>query len=93
MAYCPGDNGNWLSSFEEECVSDLESDGDHEQQLLVDKELAARRLWLTFQNSANAVSHFYRGELYITLSIFNIMGVINLFMKQKLCFYLQCFKV
>jgi len=61
MAYCPGENGNWLSSFEEECVSDLESDGDYEEQLLVDKELAARRLWLTFQNSANAVSHFYRG--------------------------------
>ena len=62
MAYCPGDNSNWLSSFEEECVSDFESDGDCEQQLLVDKELAARRLWLTFQESANAVSHFYRGR-------------------------------
>jgi len=71
MAYCPGDNSNWLSSFEEECVSDLESDGDYEEQLLVDKELAARRLWLTFQNSANAVSHFYRGMCYIK---FNVTG-------------------
>lgn len=67
MAYCPGDNSNWLSSFEEECVGDLEAGGDFEQELLVDKELAARRLWLTFQESATAVSQFYRGNVLSSL--------------------------
>lgn len=67
MAYCPVDNSNWLSSFEEECVGDLEAGGDFEEELLVDKELAARRLWLTFQESATAVSQFYRGKLHCSL--------------------------
>ena len=65
MAYCPVDNSNWLSSFEEECVGDLEAGGDFEEELLVDKELAARRLWLTFQESATAVSQFYRGNCIV----------------------------
>ena len=64
MAYSPVDNSNWLSAFEEECVGDLEAGGDFEEELLVDKELAARRLWLTFQESATAVSHFYRGNCH-----------------------------
>ena len=76
MAHCPVDNSNWLSSFEEECVGDLEAGGDFEEELLVDKELAARRLWLTFQESANAVSQFYRGNVYYYINVF-LTEIIN----------------
>ena len=38
-----------------------EEEGDAEQDLLLEKDIAAQRLWQAFQESATAVAHLFRG--------------------------------
>ena len=66
MAEGPGNTGSsretqYLSTQEEQYISELE-DEDPEEQLAIEKELAAQRLWLAFQESAGAVSQLLRGQ-------------------------------
>ena len=64
MAESVGNTGSskesQYSTEEEQYISELE-DEDAEQQLAIEKELAAQRLWLAFQESAGAVSQLLRG--------------------------------
>ena len=52
---------NFLSPAEEGYIRDMEEQGDADQQLVLEKELAAQRLWQSFQESATAVAHLFRG--------------------------------
>ena len=57
------DPGN-LSPLEEQYLHESEpNDDDLELQLQGEKELASQKLWQTFQESATAVAHLFRGRL------------------------------
>ncbi len=68
-----GRDSNYLSPLEEEYIREAEADGDLDQQLLREKELAAQKLWLAFQDSATAVAHLFRGLLIsVHLSLISV---------------------
>lgn len=52
---------SFLSPLEEQFIQESEADEDIDQQLLHEREVAAHRLWVSFQDSATAVSHLFRG--------------------------------
>ena len=56
-----GREPGFLSPLEEQFIQESEADEDIDQQLLRERELAAHRLWVSFQDSATAVSHLFRG--------------------------------
>lgn len=53
--YSTGFYGQYLVYREQE------EEGDAEQELAVEKDIAAQRLWQSFQESATAVAHLFRG--------------------------------
>lgn len=55
------DPSAFLSPLEEQFIQESEADEDIDQQLLHEREIAAHRLWASFQDSATAVSHLFRG--------------------------------
>lgn len=55
-----GREPGFLSPLEEQFIQESEADEDIDQQLLRERELAAHRLWVSFQDSATAVSHLFR---------------------------------
>lgn len=55
-----GREGQYFSANEEQYIRELEEE-DAEQQLAIEKELSAQRLWLSFQESATAVTQLFRG--------------------------------
>ena len=63
------DPGN-LSPLEEQYLHESEpNDDDLELQLQGEKELASQKLWQTFQESATAVAHLFRGRSSLPLSL------------------------
>lgn len=63
------DPGN-LSPLEEQYLHESEpNDDDLELQLQGEKELASQKLWQTFQESATAVAHLFRGRSSLHLSL------------------------
>ena len=56
-----GREPGYLSPLEEQFIQESETDEDIDQQLLREREMAAHRLWASFQDSAMAVSHLFRG--------------------------------
>lgn len=48
-----------LTPLEEQYIRE-EEEGDAEQDLLLEKDIAAQRLWQAFQESATAVAHLFR---------------------------------
>lgn len=55
-----GREPGYLSPLEEQFIQESETDEDIDQQLLREREMAAHRLWASFQDSAMAVSHLFR---------------------------------
>lgn len=53
---------SFLSPLEEQFIQESEADEDIDQQLLREREMAAHRLWVSFQDSATAVAHLFRGQ-------------------------------
>ena len=53
---------SYLSPIEEQLIRESEADDDIDQQLLREREMAAHRLWVSFQDCATAVAHLFRGE-------------------------------
>ncbi|KAK3092118.1 hypothetical protein FSP39_025373 [Pinctada imbricata] len=51
---------NWLNSFEEQCLEELETEPNMEENLEAERELAEQKLWLQFQNSATAIAQLYK---------------------------------
>ena len=54
-----------LSPFEEQLFGEAEGGEDLDQQLNYEKEMAAHRLWVAFQDSATAVAHLFRGNMNV----------------------------
>lgn len=60
-----GGNEPWsFSNYERQCVEQLETQPDFEEQLAEEKEQAVQRLWNAFQNAAMACAQLYKG-LYL----------------------------
>lgn len=57
-----GRESSYLSPLEEEFLQDFEANEDIDQQLLSEKEVAAHKLWVAFQDSATAVAHLFKGK-------------------------------
>ena len=54
---------NNINNWEEQCVDSVECDlNDLEEKLSVDREENSQRLWLSFQNAANAVAQLFKGS-------------------------------
>ena len=63
-----------------------EEEGDAEQDLLLEKDIAAQRLWQAFQESATAVAHLFRGThkmytIYIYTCIYIYIYIYILYMS------------
>ena len=59
------DCSDWLRSwnqFEQQCVEEVEGEGNMEERLAGEREDVAQKLWLSFQNSATAVAQLYKGK-------------------------------
>ncbi|XP_019640271.1 PREDICTED: LOW QUALITY PROTEIN: UPF0472 protein C16orf72 homolog [Branchiostoma belcheri] len=57
------DCSDWLRSwnqFEQQCVEEVEGEGNMEERLAGEREDVAQKLWLSFQNSATAVAQLYK---------------------------------
>jgi len=55
----PGDN--WFSSFEQECLGDMEnSESNMEETVQRENDFAQQKLFLQFQNSATAIAQLYK---------------------------------
>ena len=50
-----------LSPLEEQLLQESDVDVDLDQQLVDEREIATHKLWVSFQDSANAVAHLFRG--------------------------------
>lgn len=53
---------NWLSSFEEECLEDLDREPNMEDRIQAEREFSTQKLWLGFQNSASCIAQLYKGK-------------------------------
>ena len=87
-----GRDNSYLSPLEEQYIREAEADGDLDQQLLRERELAAQRLWLAFQDSATAVAHLFRGMVNLTM-IFGEGGkcVCHWLMKRRVIEIVESF--
>lgn len=56
-----GREPSFLTPLEEQFIQESEAGEDLDQQLLREREIAAHRLWVAFQDSATAVAHLFRG--------------------------------
>ena len=56
---------NWLNSFEEQCLQELQTEPNMEENLETERELAEQKLWLQFQNSATAIAQLYKGICFL----------------------------
>ena len=69
--------GSFLSPTEE----GEQSDGD--QQLLLEKELAAQRLWQAFQESATAVAYLFKGQTFSNAFSYVIFVVSSVDVQER----------
>ncbi|XP_061426065.1 HUWE1-associated protein modifying stress responses-like isoform X1 [Lethenteron reissneri] len=59
--HCPE---HWFSIWERECLDDAEQEAPEEDdRLALEREQAAQKLWLSFQNSATAVAQLYKDRV------------------------------
>jgi len=54
---------NWLNSFEEECLEELDSEPNMEETLQSQREYATQNLFIQFQNSATSIAELYKGTV------------------------------
>uniref|UniRef100_T1J1R8 Uncharacterized protein n=1 Tax=Strigamia maritima TaxID=126957 RepID=T1J1R8_STRMM len=52
--------GHWITNWEQECIAELESEPDLQQEIQTEKDLATQKLWLLFQNTATALAQMYK---------------------------------
>ena len=68
------------SSWEEECVDAAECELNAlEKNLAAEREENSQRIWMSFQNAANAVAQLFRG---LSASTFNKYGYLNDFPNE-----------
>ena len=66
---------SYLSPQEEQYIRESDADGDLDQQLQLEKELAAHKLWMAFQDSATAVAHLFRGKIVCLVELMLIASL------------------
>lgn len=65
----PEPEASWGRTYEDHVLDDFTSEReDREQQAKLEQEATAQKLWLSFQNSASAVTNLYKGNLKQTSS-------------------------
>lgn len=52
---------NAFTSWEQECINEVETKPDMEAQLENEKVGTAQKLWISFQNAACCVAQLYKG--------------------------------
>ena len=55
-------DSSFLPPPEDGFLRDVDEQGDADQQLVLEKELAAQRLWQSFQESATTVAYLFKGK-------------------------------
>lgn len=50
----------WIANWEQQCIQELENEPDVTEQIQSEKDLAAQKLWLMFQNTATAIAQLYK---------------------------------
>lgn len=53
-----------FTSWEKQCIEQVESQPDLEEKLPTEKEQALQRLWNAFQNAATACTQLYKGTMF-----------------------------
>lgn len=54
---------SWGRSWEDQLLEEFSSERETlDQQSKIDQEASAQQLWLSFQNSASAVTNLYKGN-------------------------------
>lgn len=61
----PDGEENWLTSWEQQCISSCDEQPNYEQILIKETDSIHRTVWATFQDSATAIAQLYRGN-YVT---------------------------
>mgnify|MGYP001791850383 CR=1 FL=1 len=62
---------SWGRSWEDQLLEDFSSEKDTlDQQSKIEQEAAAQNLWMSFQNSASAVTNLYKGKYSVCCSRF-----------------------
>lgn len=51
-----------FTSWEKQCVEQVETQPDFEERLATEKEQALQRLWNAFQSAATACAQLYKGK-------------------------------
>lgn len=67
-----GDSGeSWnYSSYERQCIDEIEKEPDFDEQLVAEKEQAVQRLWHVFQSAAMACAQLYKGDFHLFLYMY-----------------------
>ena len=79
---------NNSSGWEEECVDAAECELNAlEKNLAAEREENSQRIWMSFQNAANAVAQLFRGW---SASIFNRYGYLNDFLRGTWFLFCSC---
>lgn len=84
------------ANWEEQCVDAAEYElNSLEEKLAAEREVNSQRIWLSFQNAANAVAQLFRGSLplfltYQTCQIFYCVkcGFRAIFVNQRALYLL-----
>lgn len=58
----PDGEENWLTGWEQQCISSCDEQPDYEQILIKETDSTHRTVWNTFQDSATAIAQLYRGN-------------------------------
>jgi hypothetical protein len=56
----------WATNYEQQCLQQVESEPDYEEQLQNERDLANQKVWYMFQNTATSIAQLYKG-MYIYL--------------------------
>lgn len=52
----------WVTKWEQECLSEVDTQPNMDEILHNERDLATQKLWLYFQNSATALAQLYKGK-------------------------------
>ncbi|XP_014669284.1 PREDICTED: UPF0472 protein C16orf72 homolog [Priapulus caudatus] len=77
----------WVTSWEQECLTEVATQPNMDEILHNERDLAAQKLWLHFQNSATALAQMYKdrtqGNAY-WVPFQNAAGAITLMYKESI---------
>lgn len=78
----PDGDENWLTGWEQQCISSCDEQPDYEQILIKETDAVHRTVWNTFQDSATAIAQLYRGKNIKLLGVI-LMNNVGRFFKSR----------